>query len=496
MPNTKRPFLWSVFFAFLGCALIYSATGFSDIGLSSDSISYLGCADQLAAGRGFTCFDGAPLVQWPPLYPLLLSAFVWLGLPVGGSVVVLNMFSWCALIGLLTAYLNRLLDREAVLVWCLVCVVFSYPLLSVFVMACTEPLFILLVLGFLYVADRLVEEVSFRSVLWLALITSVALLLRYAGLSLLFSGWVVLTLGCRNVPVVKRVRFWGFYTLISLVPLLLWLFRNHMVSDSFTGSRFLFWRSLSFYIWRFADIFTGWFLPMQLPWWLRTVLLLAVLVVAILLLLKEMVRGRFLHLVGRVAVPGSFVVVYSLLHLLTAWVGASDDASQRLLSPLFVPLVLVAGVVCEFFFFGIKSNRFLRLAVIVLLLGGWGYSALRTAKYLRQWHAQGVDCYNRGFWDDSPTLAWLKANELDGLLFSSDPFAVYYFAGIPARQSAHRRVPLRAFVAQLSADETNYLIWFQYRKGFYLYDLFQLQTRLQLTPLRTFEDGVVYRIEK
>ena len=43
------------------------------IGLSPDSISYISAGRSLASGGGLRVWHGAPLTDWPPLYPALLA---------------------------------------------------------------------------------------------------------------------------------------------------------------------------------------------------------------------------------------------------------------------------------------------------------------------------------------------------------------------------------------------------------------------------------------
>ena len=59
--------------ALVGIGLVLVATSKYGAGVSSDAARNLSTADSLMTGRGFVDMVGAPLVLWPPLYPLLLA---------------------------------------------------------------------------------------------------------------------------------------------------------------------------------------------------------------------------------------------------------------------------------------------------------------------------------------------------------------------------------------------------------------------------------------
>src|SRR5215204_5034552 len=57
----------------LGLALILVATSRYGVGLSADSVTYLSAAQNLLSGRGYTSFDGSPLLVFPPLFSTLFA---------------------------------------------------------------------------------------------------------------------------------------------------------------------------------------------------------------------------------------------------------------------------------------------------------------------------------------------------------------------------------------------------------------------------------------
>src|SRR5919109_4018476 len=70
-----------------------AATSRYGAGVASDSTKYLSVAQNLLAGNGLYDHKGAPLLSWPPLYPILLAGLSWLtGLDVFVVGWYLNVF--------------------------------------------------------------------------------------------------------------------------------------------------------------------------------------------------------------------------------------------------------------------------------------------------------------------------------------------------------------------------------------------------------------------
>src|SRR6185436_17966506 len=128
----------------------------SDIGVTPDSLIYLSAADRLVEGKGLTPIgyhyapnvpSGQPLVSFPPAYPLLLaSTSLFTGDRLAAAKYI-HSFLFAAnvfLLGLIIYISSRS-------IWPALCAMglflTSFPLLSVYMMALAEPLFMLFVLS-------------------------------------------------------------------------------------------------------------------------------------------------------------------------------------------------------------------------------------------------------------------------------------------------------------------------------------------------------------
>src|SRR5436190_9794232 len=134
--------LVAVLLGVLAGAVVLAATGPHGPGLSPDSAAYLSTADALAHGRGFQTYGRLPLTDFPPGYPLALSA--WLEV-FGGSVAdaarAVNVLALAGLVAGTAAALAAYVRRAALRAAGLVLLVLAPALLHAGVFAWSEPLF-------------------------------------------------------------------------------------------------------------------------------------------------------------------------------------------------------------------------------------------------------------------------------------------------------------------------------------------------------------------
>jgi hypothetical protein len=207
---------------------------------SNDSITYLGVAHNVAAGRGITspfAFDqtglspeegaarlGAePMTSWPPLYPLVLAAGTPLGLTVESMSRLVNVVA-CGATAVLTALLARRLGASTLAgAGAGVAVVVTGAAALTFAAVATETLFLPLSLVALVnlarAAGREPTDPSRRAALAVFVASaSAAALTRHAGFALVATGMIVLARRDAGPRPVRRVLVVG--SLTAAVPAL------------------------------------------------------------------------------------------------------------------------------------------------------------------------------------------------------------------------------------------------------------------------------------
>lgn len=297
-------------FAVLAGALVFALTR-TGIALSPDSYAYL------QAAWGMYLHGGIPAdyTWWPPLYPLTLAPFA------GDPFAMLTGAQWLnaacyALSTALTLYAlkNRLSGAGIAVLG--VAFLMARPLHFVHRYVWSEPAFVALVAA--WFALLLAGIRDGRRVLLLALIAALLGLQRYVGL--LFVPLGVFALLLYRVHW-KRI---AVYAVIAFVPLALWMLRNLSLGVPATGlDRGAAYNSLTSGMFASVESMVRW-LPV--------------------LVLAGAVGWRY-----RVRLPQTFTVVaayYVVGHtLFIVWSAAStsmDTPNNRLLAPVFVPLVYCA----------------------------------------------------------------------------------------------------------------------------------------------------------
>ncbi len=223
----------------LGAALFLWGTAPHGIGIRTDSVAYLWSAKDLARGIGLGTLDAfghfKPLNHFPPLYPILLAAFE--GFKIDGMVgarwlgalfVVLLIF----LFGLL---ISRLTNSS-----------FWFPTIGVLVLlsmpafwetnlyAMTEPLYLTCSLAGFICLDNYSTTSKRRWLLIAALLFGASFLTRYIGISVIAVGLLFLLF---QKKIEARYKLLDSVILgsISVIPMLIWLVRNKLLTGSETN---------------------------------------------------------------------------------------------------------------------------------------------------------------------------------------------------------------------------------------------------------------------
>jgi hypothetical protein len=237
-----------VLLAGLAVVIVWLATRFG-IGVMPDSTVYLDAARNLLQGRGLVVLTGRgqfrPLTHYPPVYPAVLALLTRAGSLLGGVSIetvarVLNSFLFGANV-LLVAIAIRDYARDSYwspLLGALLA--FTAPdIAGIHTLALTEGLFIFFSLSGLISLSRYILT---RRGAWLVLSSvaiAMALLTRYVGIALVFTGVLVLLfVNGRNFG--RRCLDALGFGLIACAPMALWAIRSIRVGEGVSDREFVF----------------------------------------------------------------------------------------------------------------------------------------------------------------------------------------------------------------------------------------------------------------
>ncbi len=207
-----------------------------EIGIGTDAVHYLATARHLYEGAGWLDYNGAPLAVWPPLYPLLVAAGMWIGLDLLTAAKVVNLMAYAAAAFWAWKIIERTVpspfQKGAFLLYA-----FGQPLMIMGTQAMSEPFFIAWVNGTLYFMIRYFDDGAPRSGIYLSLLLTAAVLQRYIGITLWIAGTVGLIWHRRNAGLHREFLRWGAISALPLGLLGGWLIRSYWVSGTVGGVR-------------------------------------------------------------------------------------------------------------------------------------------------------------------------------------------------------------------------------------------------------------------
>ena len=466
---------------------------------TNDSFTYLGAADSLARGEGWTYpFGevGSPVTLFPPLYPAVLAlpellgvgTFAWV---TWQNAVLFAVFS--AVVGLTVATATRGSAVAAAVAVALISL--GTPTVITYARIWSETIFLPLVVAILACLDRFLVT---RRTVWLmgsSVLMSLALLTRYAGLAVFAASCLLLVVWPRR-RIVERVRHVALFAGIALPASAAWLIRNQVRSGTLTGDNELI-HGLTL-----ADVVEGfrtigsWFFhdPSEHPgrWPLVIVTAAAVVVVAVWTgIVARRREPTTIGLPSIVAVCLTYVIVHvSFIAIADAFSTRAPPFNDRILGPAFPPL-MIAVVVIGHAVWVASPHRGLRIALAAGTLSLLASSVIAAAHIMPGNYGTRIGSEEE-YGDLSDALEGVIGR--GPVLLSNRPNVAWFIAGEPVSGLPRSCRGGRVFpdptyprelrlLAQRLADEPRQVLVFKNGKECEPFSVDGLKETLRLTRL-------------
>jgi hypothetical protein len=484
----------SLFAALIGFTLIQIFSKHSGIGVSPDSVTYLSVARHMTEGRGFLSFDNLPVVDFPFAYPLFLAIIsfftrqdpllfgAWLngilfGMLLYASGAIMNEFHKSG------GWYKRII---------LSCILLSPALQEVYSLLWSETIFLLLILAFIISISGYLRQTNWK---WLFLSTgicAIACLTRYAGVFLVLTG-ITLIFFNEGYPWRKRIIQGLLFGGLSILFLLINIFRNLTLTGLAMGPRPKNDTGIFKNMEYFGGVLCDWLLIERRPALAFVLTVLAVLIFISTIAVTYRRKKTGLGLEYAVAVTG---LMYCLFMLITSSLTRYEQFTNRLLSPMYVPLLWslswwAPGLISKMPF------RFKWVATgFFLLAASWYLNRQLTAdwEYYDGVKDAGIPGYREDPFVQSEIVQYVEKNkkEFDPRfqIYSNAGDAVYFITGLAARQLPYSVFP--ANVQQYYASKNNYLIWFRDLDNPEMPILDSILKNKELILLKQLSDGAVY----
>lgn len=312
-------------------------------GLTDDSVNYLSTGANVADGRGWVMLADQPLTIFPPGLPAIVAAGEVVGATGQTTLRLLSALSFGGIVVFGGALVRRATSRTGIVTATTALLALSPALLGISTMAWSEPLFIVVALLFLLRLDDVLERRSFGTadLLVLASLASLAFLVRYIGVALVVLAGLAVLVALRPLDRRLIARLVAFGGLSALVPVAVML-RNHAADGTYLGNRIPSSDSVTDSAHRLLVTLGEWANPVAEP----DGSILAWLGLAVLALLSGAVVLAWRHRAGRarVGMHVGFVAVYTTYLVVASLGTAFEPINSRYLSPVYVPLVVLAAM--------------------------------------------------------------------------------------------------------------------------------------------------------
>lgn len=471
------------------------------VGISPDSVAYISSAKSLLSGSGYLLYDGHPYIQWPPLFPAMLAALGLVGIqPIDGARYV-NAIIFGLIIFTSGQILLRHIRSKNLALLGAVFILLSPPLLSVSVMAWTEPLFTLLAILFIIQLGKLLNKRRFSDLFWLAAIAALSCLQRYVGIIIILTGFAVILYPNKETNLIQRSKQSLLFGIMSSLPMILWVIRNYLLIGSFAERRPPVEYTLGGNFILTCDTITTWFLPQRIPLGVRSLIAcIAVLSFAIAFLGSEKIESR----PGIQRIQIWFAGVFTFLYTVFLIVGATFYAAlgpigERFLAPIYVFVIFMTfiGVDCTLQLLKhYRRGKRISLLFVIAWLSTWSMlSAFRISESVQSRMKDGAGVFTTTSWRESPLIDYLRMKPLEGRILSNAPDAIYIFTDMVAQLIPSRYADITEVRKSMSADGPSYLVWFENIDRPHLYSWQELASLFKIRELARFHDGSIYLIE-
>ena len=468
---------------------------YNGAGISPDSVEYLSIARNFHNHLQLNDLSAQPVVNFPCLYPLFLgTAFTLTGVDPLIAAPFINAFLFSGVV-FLSGQLTYRFTHDRVYQWVvLVTVLLSGVLQQVYTMLWSETLFIFFALLFIQAYLNYKTKNTFKSLLILAIIAAVTSVVRYAGITLIATGLLMILIDPKQDTSRKRNHFICFGLLASSL-LIVNLCRNYFLTQTFTGWRESGSTPITENIGYYGDIIHSWLMLPGSGYYLTLGIGILVLLFTLAISLRIAILKKNRE-AGFMVIP-AFFLVYSFFIIFLASALRFEQIDDRLLAPLYVPLIIMLINVLYLIVRSKKSKPVIYGTVIAFAL----YINYNQASDYIDWHKlaaeYGIPGFTDVYWQRSEIATFLRSDKFRPNQnlpnYSNWNEAVYFFSGkscklIPHYLSSEQK-------EKFSKAKGFYLIWFDHLSDndqAELISLKEISKIKKLVKISQFSDGSIF----
>jgi hypothetical protein len=511
--TNKFFFLYLGFLSLAGGFMIYLAASKVGPGVSNDAAEILSVAQNLTKGHGLIDFRGVALTQFPPLYSLILASG---SLMFGRDVVVIgwiiNIFVFSAIIWFSGHIFYEIFRDDPILAYIGTFAIFSSTsLLKISANIASDPLFMLIVIFFLISISSYLSSGRNRYLLLAGILVVIGCFQRYAGLSLIPVGGLVLIYKYKNN--LRQAAQSSFLFMVpTATPIFLWGYlHNNPINGSVFGERIPYLPIVNFI--SGVEKLLNWFIPSQIILVVGPLFLFIAILFLMTFIIFRVGASEFQSKLNspNILPHMAFLFVYAgvlIFNITPELQGLETDRVHIVLLPSLLIILLL------FFDLLIKaaSKKFgksgVYLTVILMVLVWSLYPVGKTISYIQRSMVSGdVSSYNslnKANIRFTNFANYMSSLDLRGKsLYSNGEAAAWFILRVqvnplPNSQSGHR--PTLTDLEQNyngwpGTGREGYLIWFNsFASKEYLATPDELAAIARLNQVYSDENGSIYSL--
>ena len=426
-------------FAIMGIITMLFATRYG-VGISPDSVVYIGGARNLLSGQGISKSFGAgeiePITHYPPLFSISIALPGYFGLDLINVVRWLNALLFGANIMLVGLMMKRYTSSLKTSILGSIFMLTSVDMLFIHSMAWSEPLFIFFTLLGLNLLILYIEKSRLIFLISTACIMALGFLTRYIGVVLIFSGIVAILLLNRET-IRKRILNSIVFTCIGCLPIVVWFLRNFYVAGTITNRKISF-HPISLRKIKFAfQTISVWILPEKVPSSVRLTFLLiffACLLVMVRMVIKNKKYFKKQNFLKKISVLAIFIFVYMMFLVISiSFFDAYTPIDNRILSPVYATGMIIVLCTAYKMLKFIKDREVYKRILLGVLIIFTGLSVIRGAIWVVHRSRDG-NGYTKRIWKESEIIKWIRDAVPTGTpIYTNGADAIYIHTWKPAR---------------------------------------------------------------
>lgn len=484
----------SLIAAIIGFIVIVLFTKYSGVGISPDSIMYASTATNIQAHGTLITFNKGPLVFFPVFYPFFLGIIQFISRvdPIEAGAMI-NASLFAAVVFTSGWIMEKFISHSRIYKWLiLIAIILSPGLLEIYTYLWSETLFIFETLLFIIAYWKYLQTHSLKALIWVGVITAISCITRYAGVTIIGAGGLMLLLD-NKLTIKKKINHILIFGFISVSLLVGNLILNRINSGLSTGTRYPSITPFIDNLHYFGTVICDWASFSKASYPFAAVITSVVLLALIVILLWKAFNGKINSYENIVI---AFAVVYGLFIVISASISRYERINSRLLSPMFIPLLIgITSWVPDVIRLVKSKAKYVFSGVAIVLMLAFEYATVLT-DYQRYDDEcdYGVPGYSDDDWNKSEFIVYLRHHRnmfKPGIpIYTDADEAVYFFTRMPSTVIPHKS-PEEA-VQKFYAQKHFYLIWFTNLYNTELISLPDIMRNKKLVKIGEAKEGVIY----